>query len=173
VAWTGPQDRARADTLLPPGRPVIALGPTANCPPKTWPAERFAALFRALADGPIPGAVPAVFAGLGAEERAMAVPVLELLPGATDLCGRLSLPEAAACLARAALFIGNDSGLMHLAAATGTPTLGLFGPTSAEEYAPAGRCTAVASAPSHRMEDLSVEHALAAATRLIARAKAA
>ena len=64
-----------------------------------------------------------------------------------DLVGRLTLPEAAAVLARCALFVGNDSGLMHLSAATGTPTLGLFGPSRVEEYAPAGRRTATAVAP--------------------------
>jgi ADP-heptose:LPS heptosyltransferase len=98
----------------------------------------------------------------------MAELLLAALPDAIDLVGRLSLPEVAACLARCALFIGNDSGLMHLAAATGAPTLGLFGPTPAEEYAPAGvRATEVRSA-STLMQDLSVQAALAAATRLVA-----
>ena len=131
VAWTAPEDRARAAALLPAGRPIIGLGPTANWPPKVWPAERFAALFHALERGPLPGAVPVVFAGPGEAERAMAEPLLAALPDAIDLVGRLSLPEVAACLARCALFVGNDSGLMHLAAAAGAPTLGLFGPTPA------------------------------------------
>ncbi len=39
VAWTGPDDRARAAALLPAGPPVVALGPTANWQPKAWPAE--------------------------------------------------------------------------------------------------------------------------------------
>ena len=43
---------------------------------------------------------------------------------------------------RAAFFIGNDSGLMHLAAAAGTPTVGLFGPSRTELYAPWGERTA-------------------------------
>ena len=54
-----------------------------------------------------------------------------------------------------------------------TPTLGLFGPTPAQEYAPAGRRTAVSLSRSDRMEDLAVEDALAAASRLITRAEAA
>ena len=99
----------------------------------------------------------------------MAAPLLAALPEAIDLVGRLSLPEVAACLARCALFVGNDSGLMHLAAAAGTPTLGLFGPTSAAEYAPAGPRGAAVLSKSDRMEDLSVETTLAAATRLIDR----
>ena len=168
VAWTAPEDRARAAALLPAGRPSIGLGPTANWPPKVWPAERFAALFHALERGPLPGSIPVVFAGPGEAERAMAELLLAALPGAIDLVGRLSLPEVAACLARCALFVGNDSGLMHLAAAAGAPTLGLFGPTPSEEYAPAGVSAAAVLSASTLMQDLSVEAALAAAARLVA-----
>jgi heptosyltransferase III len=168
VTWTAPGDRARATTLLPAGRPVIGLGPTANWLPKVWPAERYAALFEALVSRALPGAVAAVFAGPGETERAMAAPLLAALPAAIDLVGQVTLPEVAACLARCALFVGNDSGLMHLAAAAGAPTLGLFGPTPVHEYAPAGPRAAVASSNSERMQDLSVAAALASATRLIA-----
>jgi ADP-heptose:LPS heptosyltransferase len=167
VAWTAAEDRARAAALLSADRPVIALGPTANWQPKIWPAARFAELFHALASGPLPGAVPAVFAGPGETERAMAQPLLEALPQAIDLVGRLSLPEVAACLARTALFVGNDSGLMHLAASAGAPTLGLFGPTPSEEYAPAGARATVVVSSSASMQDLPVETAVAAAARLI------
>jgi ADP-heptose:LPS heptosyltransferase len=173
VAWTAPEDRARAAVLLPPGPPVIALAPTANWAGKVWPPDRFVALYRGLAAGPMQGARVAVFAGPGAQERALAAPVLAALPAAIDLVGALTLPEAAACLARCALFVGNDSGLMHLAAAAGAPTLGLFGPTPAEEYAPAGRRTAVAVAHGTAMADLSVADALGAAVGLIAPALAA
>ncbi len=120
------------------------------------------------ASGPLPGAVPAVFAGPGEAERAMAAPLLAALPDAIDLVGRLSLPEVAACLARCALFVGNNSGLMHLAAASGAPTLGLFGPTPSEEYAPAGINAAAVVSTSKLMRDLSVEAALAAAVQLVA-----
>ncbi len=168
VTWTNAADRARAAALLPEGGPIIGLGPTANWSGKVWPADRFVALFRALA---LPGARAAIFAGPGEAERAMAAPVLAALPGAIDLAGCLSLPEAAACLARCQLFVGNDSGLMHLAAAAGTPTLGLFGPTPASEYAPSGRRTAavIAPGPAGRspMAGLSVEQVLASARTLL------
>ncbi len=166
VAWTGPQDRARAAALLPPG-PLVALAPTANTDLKIWSAERFVALFRALAAGPLPGARAVVFGGPEPRERPLAAPVLAALPGAIDLCGVLSLPEAAAALARCDLFVGNDSGLMHLAAAAGTPTLGLFGPTPSDEYSPAGRRTAIARSPTGRMAELSVAAAVDAAVRLL------
>jgi ADP-heptose:LPS heptosyltransferase len=169
VVWTAPQDHARAAALLPADRPVVALAPTANWPPKIWPAERFFTLFQALCDGPLPGAIPAIFAGLGEREHAMAEPLLRALPNAIDLAGKVSVPEAAACLSRAALFVGNDSGLMHLAAASGTPTLGLFGPTDAAEYAPSGRCAAATASRTGQMQDLTVAQALEAATELLAR----
>ena len=64
--------------------------------------------------------------------------------------------------------MGNDSGLMHLAAAAGVPTLGLFGPTSAAEYAPVGRCAAALKGREKTMDSLSVDAALEAAARLLA-----
>ena len=171
VAWTGAEDRARADELLCNATgPLIALGPTANWNGKIWPAERFVALFARLS-AIVPGAVPVVLAGPGDAERALARPVLDALPGAIDLAGKLSLPEAAAVLSRAHLFVGNDSGLMHLAASTGTPTLGLFGPTPALAYAPAGPHAAAAVSPDGTMAGLSVDAAFEAATSLLQRAQ--
>lgn len=169
VVWTAPADRARAAALLPADRPVIGLGATANWAPKVWPAERFAALFHALAEGPLPGAVPVVFAGPGEAERQMAAPLLAALPGAIDLRGALTLPEAAACIQRCAIYIGNDSGLMHLAAASGTPTVGLCGTTidRAAEMAPAGKRAAWALADGPSMADLSVAEARAVCVRLL------
>ena len=168
--WVGMGDVVRAASLLPGGGPWIGLGPTANWSGKIWAPARFVALFQELAAG-MPGARAVVFAGPGGAERAMAAPVLAGLPGAVDLGGVLSLPEASACLARCAVFVGNDSGLMHLAAATGTPTLGLFGPSPAREYAPAGQRTAFVVAPGPEgaaaMADLTVEAALEAALRLL------
>ena len=178
VAWFDPADADRAAALLPTdaaGPPWIALGPTANWARKVWPAERFIALFHALAgpDGALPRARAVILGGPGAQEAAMAAPVAAALGDrALDLTGRLSLPEAAAVLSRCTLFVGNDSGLMHLSAATGTPTLGLFGPSRAEEYAPAGRRAAYVAAPTSpaldSMPGLTVKAALAAAERLLA-----
>ena len=170
VCWVGMGDVVRAASLLPGGGPWIGLGPTANWSGKIWPPERFVALFQALA-ATMPGARAVVFAGPGEAEQALAAPVLAALPGAVDLAGVLSLPEASACLGRCAVFVGNDSGLMHLAAATGTPTLGLFGPSPAREYAPAGRRTAFVVAPGPEgaaaMADLTVAAALEAALGLL------
>lgn len=175
VVWTGAVDRARAEAALPAGGAVIAIGPTANWTGKVWPAARFVDLAKRLA-GAVGGGRIAVFAGPGAQEAGLAAPVLAGLAaagvgGVIDLTGRLSLPEAAACLQRCAVFVGNDSGLMHLAAAAGCPTLGLFGASNARvgEYAPAGRRTGVVVTEGGGMEGISVEAAVAGAMGLIER----
>jgi ADP-heptose:LPS heptosyltransferase len=169
VVWTALPDDAKAASLMGSG-PIIALGPTANWDGKIWPPERFVALFHALA-ALLPGARAAIFAGPGPEEQARAVPVLAALPGAINLVGQLTLPEVAACLRLSTIFIGNDSGLMHIAAASGAPTLGLFGRSRADEYAPAGLRTAVAIAPGPPgeapMGGLTVDTVLQAAKALL------
>jgi len=162
VAWFNAADERRVRHVLGTDRPFIALAPTANWAPKVWPADRFAAAFRALATAET---VPVILGGPGAVERSMAAPLLAALPDAIDLVGRLTLPEVSALLARAHLFIGNDSGLMHMAAAARTPTLGLFGPTDDTVYGPAGQRAARVKARD--MDAITVEAVVAAATELL------
>jgi heptosyltransferase III len=138
VIWTAQADRDRTAILLQTDRPIIVLAPTANWQPKVWPADRFAEACRRLSASAFRNALPVILGGQGAAERTMATPLLAALPEACNLVGALSLPEAAAVLQKASLFIGNDSGLMHLSAAAGAPTIGLFGPTDASTYGPAG-----------------------------------
>lgn len=144
--WTLPRHEQAAAALVPLGGPVLAIGPTANWRGKTWRAQRFAELAQRLTSpvGILPGARVAVLAA--AHERAQAVPVVEAIPPErrVDLVGRTDLLTAAAVLKRCALFVGNDTGLMHMAAAVGVPTVGLFGPSPAIHYAPWGPRTAVA-----------------------------
>jgi heptosyltransferase-3 len=186
--WLAPDHERQAETLVPPGTPVLAIGPTANWRGKQWRAECFAELERRLtaAEGPLYGARVAVLAA--AHERAQAEPLLAAIPRsrAIDLIGRADLLTAAAVLRRCALFIGNDTGLMHIAAASGTPTLGLFGPTPVEQYAPWGRLAATVRSDDgqammfragfdHRttdtlMDSLSVDAVEAAARELSSRA---
>jgi ADP-heptose:LPS heptosyltransferase len=149
--WVGEDNRQRAAALLPTGRgPILALAPVANWVTKTWPAENFVALARRLtaADGPLPGA-PVVLLG-GPGEREAAQPVLDALAGpqTLDLMGAGSLLDVQAILERCALFVGNDSGLMHMAGASGIPTLGLFGPSPEYLYGPWGPNTAFVRTPA-------------------------
>jgi len=183
--WLSEAHRRLAAELIPDGPPALAVAPVANWMGKTWPAEYFIELARRLTgpEGPLPGGRVAV---LGApSERAAAAPLLDALAGdrLIDLVGRTDPAQAGACIARAALFVGNDSGLMHVAAAAGVPTLGLFGPSPEWLYAPWGPHTAIVRTPqsydelmrdldvplSHRrslMYDLTVDDACAAAVAL-------
>lgn len=145
VLWSTLAQESEAARLMGEG-PVLALGPGANWTPKQWPAERFADLAERLT-GPGGGLAGARVLLLGAEvERPSIAPLIAAVPAdrRIDLIGRIDLPTAFACLKRASLFVGNDSGLMHIAAASGIPTLGLFGPSSELFYGPFGsRCASV------------------------------
>jgi ADP-heptose:LPS heptosyltransferase len=137
--WLAEAVKARAAELLPAGPPVLAVAPAANWMGKTWPAERFAELALRLTGegGILPGGRIAVVAA--PHEMFQARPVLQAAGArGVNLFERGDLLTAAACLQRAAFFVGNDSGLMHLAAAAGTPTLGLFGPSPDARYRPWG-----------------------------------
>jgi len=138
--WLRPQHKRAAEEWLEFQNPILALGPIANWGGKQWPIERYLELARRLTapNGLLPGARVAVF---GAEhERAAAIPLLNGLPvvQAIDLMGQIDLPTVLACLKRCDLYVGNDSGLMHTAAAAQIPTLGLFGPSREEIYGPWG-----------------------------------
>jgi ADP-heptose:LPS heptosyltransferase len=147
--WTAPRHESVAEALVPAGALVLAIAPAANWRGKTWRSECFAELTQRLTapDGPLPGARVAVLAA--SHERTQAAPVLAAVPEPRriDLVGKVDLLTAAAILRRAALFVGNDTGLMHIAAAVGVPTLGLFGPSPVERFAPWGERAAVAQTP--------------------------
>lgn len=149
--WLDDESRAAARALMggDAAGPILALAPTANWPGKEWPAERFVAAALALTAPGSPLTGGAVMVLAAPAERPRAMPVVEALRGGMgegrviDLIGRTDALTAGACLARADLLIGNDSGLMHIGAAVGTPTLGLFGPGFPETYGPRGRLTDV------------------------------
>ena len=131
---------ARAAALTAGDGEILAMAPIANWVGKTWPAERFALVARQLLgpQGAMAGGRLMIMGGpsepLAAEPVRSAVERSRVI----DLVGREDLLVAYAALKRVRLFIGNDSGLMHLAAAAGAPTLGLFGPSDEALYAPWG-----------------------------------
>ncbi len=136
--------------------PILALGPAANWPAKQWPIEKFTELARRLTatDGPLSNARILIVAA--PHERDQVAPLVQALPPnqIIDAIGH-DLLTVAACLKRCRLFIGNDSGLMHIAAAVGTPTLGLFGPGYENVYGPWGERGAVARTPESTEELLA------------------
>jgi len=109
-----------------------AVHPGSGGARKCWPAERFARLIRSL------GA--AVLLLEGPADSAPCRRVEQLAPTGTHLvkASGLSVAQAAALLARCRSYVGNDSGLSHLAAALGVPTVAVFGPTDPSVWAPRG-----------------------------------
>jgi heptosyltransferase-2 len=104
-------------------QPIIALAPGAVGTGKRWPAAHFATLARQFAaDG------AAVWIVGGRNETALAGEIAAAAPRVRDLTGT-DLRNAILALKAANVAVSNDSGLMHVAAALGTPTIGLFGPT--------------------------------------------
>jgi len=115
-----------------PGRLWLALGPGARWEPKCWPCGSFRELVLSRRED-----FDAVVL-LGSEsdkDSCRSIAEGLCLPW-LDLAGRTSLLEAAAVLSHMSLFIGNDSGLGHIAAAAGIPTLTLFGPGEPLRYRP-------------------------------------
>lgn len=114
--------------------PYIHLHPASRWRFKCWPAEQNAALAdRLVAEGHR----VVVTAAPDPEERAFVDRILACMRSKPiDLAGKLSLKELGAVAARAKLFVGVDSMPMHLAAAMGTPTLALFGPSGEAEWRP-------------------------------------
>lgn len=184
--WCGAERIARAAQLCPQGSVLLALGPTANWVGKQWPIDRFVTLAQHLVSpsGPFSGARIVIFGGPG--EQAMAAPLVNALPKGQviDLVGKVDLLTAYACLRHATLYIGNDSGLMHLAATAGVPTIGLFGPSRENHYGPWGTQTLavrgmqsfedIIGAPDYdhlsdqcHMTSLSVERVEAAVSELL------
>jgi len=139
-------DQAQAKSLIPDGAPVLAIGPTANWAAKIWCVDYYVELAKRFSgsNGLMPGCRIALFGR--DDERPDAIRLIEAIPAEhrIDLIGRLNLAEVYACLQRCSFYVGNDSGLMHLAAAAGVPTLGLFGPSKELLYGPwGGHCASV------------------------------
>ena len=142
--------RARMQALGLRGRPMV-VHPGSGSPTKNWPAERFVEIMRRLQ-----AAGRETVAVLGEADVAEAAVLARELPEMPVLAG-LTLTELAATLAECGAFLGNDSGIAHLAAAVGLPTTAIFGPSDADVWAPRGRGgVTVLRAPEKELERLTV-----------------
>ena len=172
----------RLNNRLETGKgPVVTLSPGAVGAGKAWPPEFYARLAQALAkDG------AAVWVLGGPAETAVAKQIVDAAgPSARDLTGT-DLRNAVLALAAADLSVTNDSGLMHVSAALGTPTVAIFGPTSPWHWKPLNPVAAILepegepaarerartlgnpAVAHHRTADVSVERVLAAARSVLA-----
>jgi ADP-heptose:LPS heptosyltransferase len=184
--FTSAETEARAEELTAGFGPILALAPAANWLGKTWPLERFSRVATRLLDpeGPMKGGRLMVLGGPDDAKLAKGLRDVVMRNQFINLTEGADLLTAYACLKRARLFIGNDSGTMHLAAAAGVPTLGVFGPSDEQLYAPWGANTRVVRGPRSyeqiravdpsfgqalcHMMDLPVETVAAAAEELLA-----
>ncbi len=153
------------------------MNPGAGWPSKLWPTERYAAVIRHLAQR---RQLPSLVTWAGSGERAMAEEVARCAGAAAQVAPATALPELAALCRRARLFVGADTGPLHLAAAVGTPCVGLYGPWPAARHGPygpqhvalqemvfEGPTRARRTAPPIYMESISAEMACEACDRVL------
>jgi heptosyltransferase-3 len=133
------EDREKAARILreagiAAGHPFAVVQPTSRWTFKCWTEDGMAGVISHLADR---GFTPVVTSGPAPVEVAQAERIRERAGvAAVSLAGRLTLKELGTVIAQARLFVGVDSAPMHLAAAVGTPTVAIFGPTGAFNWAP-------------------------------------
>ena len=128
--WPLPHHVAEAEHLISASTPYLIFAPMANWPPKEWPLDSYIALAKALLDDPCVGYRPVIICA--ANEQARAQPMVDALAKYHPLAltdGSTHLLTLYALMQSAHGFFGNDSGLMHMASAANTPTIGFFGPT--------------------------------------------
>ncbi len=137
----GDDERALADDMLASYgiadiHPLIGIAPGATYgPAKKWFPERFAAVADRLIDDLV-GTV--LLFGSAADQDCTGAVKRHAMHNLINLAGKTALKEAIALISRCDLFISNDSGLMHVAAALGTPTVAIFGSTNIVTTSPVG-----------------------------------
>ncbi|MEQ1527739.1 MAG: putative lipopolysaccharide heptosyltransferase III [Methylococcales bacterium] len=120
--------------FLTKNQPFVILHPLPQWQYKRWTLEGWLQICRFL-DGL--GLKPVLSGGPGQEEIAYLKQIAAQLPNSVvSLAGQVSLAELAYIISKAQLFIGPDTGVTHLAAATGIPVIALFGPTNPVKWAP-------------------------------------
>jgi len=128
--WPRPADTASATQLMPDGERFLIFAPIANWEPKEWPIAYYITLAQSLLSGTFAGYRPVLICAPHERPRAMAFIEAMAVHNVLDLSqGEHPLLTIYACMQRAEGFVGNDSGLMHMASAARIKTLGLFGPT--------------------------------------------
>lgn len=157
--WFTENQITRARAIIPSEKNILAIGPTANWVGKTWPHDRFVEVIEFITDkgGFMPDAPVAVFAAPGEEDDAYKV--LNSIPEdrQIDVIAKTDPGTAAAMLSLCDFYLGNDSGLMHCAAASNIPTIGVYGPSYPHLYRPWGSHTAYARTPESFDELINFE----------------
>jgi heptosyltransferase-3 len=127
--------RARLQKLMrTAAQPIVLIHPGAGSPKKCWPSASFQALAAALRQS----GVQPIFVVGPVELDLHGPPFVQALEESGPVLQRLNIMEAAALIAAADAYVGNDCGMTHLAAAVETPTVALFGPTDPAVWRPLG-----------------------------------
>jgi predicted lipopolysaccharide heptosyltransferase III len=143
--WLMPEEANSADQLLDQlgvqrSQSIVILQPGARYWFKAWPSERFAE----LADRLTSQYGCQVLIGGSRQESDLAEQIRQMAKSRPIImAGRTTIKQFAAIAKKSALFVGNDSGAMHIASAVGTPVVALFGPSSPVEWGPRGGATEV------------------------------
>ena len=138
--WLTPEEEHSADQLLDQlgvqrSQSIVILQPGARYWFKAWPPERFAE----LADRLTSQYGCQVLIGGTRQEGDLAQQIRQLAKSRPIvMAGRTTVRQFASIAKRSALFVGNDSGAMHIASAVGTPVVALFGPSNPREWRPRG-----------------------------------
>jgi len=122
--------KAKAET----GAPLVGLFPGAGHPGRCWPLEQFAELADFLIRND--GVRPIIF--VGPEERHLIQKMRAIFPTLCVILEKLSIPQLAAAQARLAVFVSNDTGPVHIAAAVGTPIVVLIDLPRPHAFVPTG-----------------------------------
>lgn len=142
VPHSAAAERALAPLLSQPrlSAGFAVINPGAGWPTKLWPADRLGQIARRLGEQ---ANLPSVVVWAGEQEKQLAEQIVAAAPGHALLAPPTSLLELAVVLRKARMFVGSDTGPLHLAAAVGTRCVGIYGPTRPEECGPYG--------PGHRI----------------------
>ncbi len=135
--WTSQEEekgaaRVLADAGVAGAEKFAVIHPFSAVVERGWPLENFADLAAKFVER---GYRPVILGGQGDRERFQSVAHL-FTQKTVSLVGKLTIRETAALLKKASLFVGNDSGIMHLAAAAGAPLVAIFGPQSPVKFGP-------------------------------------
>ena len=165
--WITAAERAAGAAILAGreaiGPTLIGFQPGASYMAKQWPMEKFAAVADLLAKG---GAGVVLIGGKSEMETARAMRQAMAAP-VVDLTGATSLRETMGVLSHLSLFVGNDTGVNHIAAGLGVPTLALFGPTCADKWGNLGPASTVIHAPGGVISRLETEAVVVSAQALL------
>jgi heptosyltransferase III len=148
TAWL-PGDAAAVDALLgQPYAPFVVLHPSPKFRYKMWREDGWIAVARWCIDN---GFRVVLSGSPDAEERAYVDGIARGIPGALNLAGRLTLGGSAAMLARAQCYVGPDTSITHMAAASGVPTIALLGPSDPVKWGPWPQKQPAAANPWRRL----------------------